>query len=186
MATPVGHSLAGLAVSRFAPSTTPRQGWGFTFLCIFMANLPDLDFFPGLLVGRPALYHQGITHSLFAAVVASAVATMIFRTEGRATVFAVCLAAYATHLLLDLFGPDARYPYGIPLLWPLSDRAFLAPVQILMGVHHSGATSEPTSTWLRNLLHVRNVLAIALEIAVVAPLLLAAELVARRRRRSGT
>ena len=36
-------------------------------------NAPDLDFIPGLILGRPNLYHHGISHSLGAAVIFSCI-----------------------------------------------------------------------------------------------------------------
>ena len=82
-----------------------------------MANAPDLDFLPGILIGQPALYHQGLTHSLGFAVMASLGIAGIFSFKKKmfSVVFKVCFLSYASHLVIDIFGPDGRLPYGVPL-----------------------------------------------------------------------
>jgi membrane-bound metal-dependent hydrolase YbcI (DUF457 family) len=169
MATPIGHSLAGLTAMALAPRRDRRP---LFVLALVMANLPDLDFLPGLLVGRPALHHQGISHSLGVAAAASLVAALVLRQRGIALGVAgrVALVAYTSHLALDLVGPDSRPPIGIPLLWPLSDAAVISPVTILAGFRHAGRTDASIADWLGGMLDVRNVGAVALEAVLLAPL----------------
>jgi inner membrane protein len=169
MASPIGHSLAGYAVAR--QGVDRREQLGLVLLCIVMANAPDLDVLPGLLVGTPALYHQGISHSLGAGLIVSAAVALLYRWRGQsfALVFACCLSAYSSHLLLDFFCRDGRPPYGIPLLWPLSGQTFLSPVPLLFGFHHTSETSATVGTWLAGIFDIRNLAEIALEIALIAP-----------------
>jgi inner membrane protein len=169
VATPIGHSLAGLAALTAAPRHPVRP---LLLLAVVMANAPDLDFLPGILVGRPTLYHQGISHSLTAAALASFAGGIALHHLGLPFGVAarVGLVAYASHLALDLVGPDARLPFGIPLFWPLSDTHFLSPVTLLPGVHHAAHTESDISEWLTGMLVTRNLGAMALEVGLFGPI----------------
>jgi len=173
MATPVGHVLAGCAVGWVGASGERRHHRPLLVTCGLLAVAPDLDFLPGVLLGQPALYHQGPSHSVAAALAASVVAALAFRAAGSRPRCAapIFFAAYVSHLVLDLFGPDERAPYGIPLLWPFSDQAFLAPVTLLRGVDHAESTSTGTAAWLERVVSLQNLEAVALEALWVAPLI---------------
>lgn len=172
MATPIGHSLAGYVIYHFSCGLPQTRGrLGLVLLCIVMANAPDLDFIPGLLMDRPALYHQGITHSLGFALVVSLGTAAVYRTRTKSfpAMFVLCFVSYLSHLVLDLFGPDGRLPYGIPLFWPISGERFISPVQVFLGFHHVGATSASRLEWIEGILDVYNLGAISLEIVLIAP-----------------
>lgn len=184
MATPVGHLLAGRIVYRLMDAKKPLQGVpGLGWWCAFAAVAADLDFIPGILLGRPALYHQGASHSFAAALLTSGLLAMAM-TRGRRELWFPWLAlflAYSSHLALDLLGPDLRPPYGVPLAWPFSSETFLSPVTLLPGVRHAGQTDAATGDWLARTLHFRNMVAVLWELAVLAPLAILVELLARRR-----
>jgi len=167
MATPLGHSLAGYAVA----SRSGTSGYYFIGLCVLMANAPDLDFLPGLLTGAPALYHQGITHSIVFGCVVSLVAAAVHAYGGWPflRIFYLCSFSYLSHLLMVYFGPDGRPPYGIPLLWPMSDIYFISPVPLFLGMHHAGSAHASIQDWIRGVLDLRNFGAVALEIVLIAP-----------------
>ena len=171
MATPIGHSLAGLAVYSVAPDINRHSRLKLMLLCITMAVFPDLDLLPGLLQGQPVLYHGSISHSLGFALGVSLVIALIFHFQGSAfgPIFKLCLIAYVSHLVLDFFGPDGRAPYGIPLFWPLSSAHFLSPIPLLLGARHVGSTTASTMAFLRGVLSFYNVAAMTLEIVIVAP-----------------
>jgi inner membrane protein len=173
MATLVGHTLAGYAVYNFTKAAQGRDDLSLTLVCVFMATAPDLDFLPGLLVGKPALYHQGITHSLGAATLVSLGAAGVWALRSRSfpAVFSCCFIAYLSHLILDFLGPDKRPPYGIPLLWPISEEYFISPVPIFLGVRHAATATTSTQEWVLGLLHLHNLAAIAWETIVVLPLI---------------
>ena len=182
MASPVGHALAGYAIGRIGepPRAAIPLRWA---ACTALAMAPDLDFVPGILAEKPALYHQGVSHSLVAALGVSLVAALAL-ARGRALprVWLVCFAAYASHCLLDLLGSDARAPIGMPLLWPFDDTSYLSPWTLLPGIQHAEEASTATREWLSSIASWYNVKAIMIEVAVVAPLVAIAEL---RRRRAG-
>ena len=91
-------------------------------------------------------------------------------------------AAFCSHLAIDSLGPDERLPIGMPLLWPLSDATWLAPVTLLPGVHHSLSGSEASREWLALVFSWINVRAVLVELLLVGPLLILAEALRRRRR----
>jgi len=168
MASPVGHGLLGYAVYRVTGSAKRQDRRNLLGLCVLLAIAPDFDFLPGILVGQPALYHQGLSHSLgFAVVVSFGVAVAYSLQWGSLWAdWGRFFLAYASHLVMDLFGPDARPPLGIPLFWPLSDVPYLAPLQIFWGVRHAKSTSTATGEWISALLSLHNLAAIGIEILV--------------------
>lgn len=177
MATPIGHALGGYVAYKVGISSTEKPSCHLLSLCLFLAVLPDLDFIPGLFIGKPATFHQGITHSLGAAVVLSVVAAFLYSKittpPGRfLKVWGVCCLAYGSHLVIDVFGPDGRPPYGIPIFWPFSETSYLAPVQIFWGVRHASSTSNTTGEWFWNIFDLYNVGAIGVEIVVISPMIL--------------
>jgi membrane-bound metal-dependent hydrolase YbcI (DUF457 family) len=182
VATPVGHVLAGLAAGCALTPRRERLAAPLLGTCAALALAPDLDFLPGLLEGQPAAYHQGVSHSLLAAALASGLAALALGAarRGRRWVAAPLLGAYVSHLVVDFFGPDGRPPYGMPFLWPVSDQAFLAPVTLLRGVEHAETASTPTVVWLSTVFAPPNLAAIGLEVLWLAPLA-ALALVLRRR-----
>jgi inner membrane protein len=151
-------------------------------LCMAAAVMPDLDFLPGLILGQPALYHQGISHSIgFAIGVGLSMAwTCCFRGQSFLLVWGLFSLAYCSHLILDLFGPDLRPPYGIPLLWPISNHYYLASVSVFLGVRHADVTSATNTEWLSAILDVHNLTAIAFEVGIVLPLILVVRLIKTR------
>ena len=186
MATPLGHAFAAYGVWQLSPPRDRRREAAGIAVCTLLALAPDFDFLPGLLVGKPGLYHQGISHSLGFLLLAGLLGALIFPWVAPTFVRRLGLLGlpYGSHLAMDLFGPDRRPPIGIPVLWPLSSEPFLSPWPLLMGVHHSSRSVTRTPEWLDNVLSLHNALAVGVELLVVAPFVLLA--LWYRRRRAGT
>jgi membrane-bound metal-dependent hydrolase YbcI (DUF457 family) len=114
MALPVGHSLVGLAIAR---KTNIHP-----IFAVILANLPDIDFSFGLILGGGALaYHRGITHTPgFAAVIASMyfVYGKLFRVKNlEQKTFGVFMIVLS-HVIID-FDPLAEYmPYKFDVTLP--------------------------------------------------------------------
>jgi inner membrane protein len=182
--TPFGHSLAGCAVYNFAVGAKDRNRLNLIFLCIFMATAADLDFLPGILIGRPALYHHGITHSLGFTLMASLVVAGIYRFRGASfsAIFNLCFFSYLSHLVIDFFGHSNpyRHPPGIPLFWPITKENFVSPVQLFLGVHHEGSPSASTLEWIKSMIDPYNVAAIALEMVLIMPFIFLGQLYRKR------
>ena len=169
-------------MSSFGKAPSVKDQIVLSVAITFAATAPDLDVVPGLLIGKPALYHSWISHSFaFALLVSMAIAGLLkTRGFGFVPVFVMSLIAYSSHLGMDLLGPDAREPIGIPLFWPVIDETYLSPITPLMGVKHATSTSTGTVEWIANLISLRNVIAILIETAVTTPILIIGILLNRR------
>lgn len=133
MPSPIGHSLAGLAVgwlaepapastgNRLRDTLTPVVLW-----CAFVAAIPDAD----LLIPH---FHRTATHSVTATVLLLIMVTAVTGkvTRHPAWRFALALtAAHATHLLLDWLGTDRFPPPGLQMLWPFSTHFFYSGIDL--------------------------------------------------------
>jgi len=155
--SPIGHALAGYLIGRVMPYSRRRPVWTIVAVCSVLAVIPDLDFLPGLLHGQPALYHQGISHSLGCAIFVSVLAALLYgRGRAATTLGGVFFLAYGSHLIMDMLGPDSRPPYGIPLFWPLSDQYYIAPFQVFRGFRHVATTSDSTTDWVSHIMQPYN------------------------------
>jgi membrane-bound metal-dependent hydrolase YbcI (DUF457 family) len=132
MALCLAHATAGyLGYEAVRPAGAHRPA--LLAAAVVLANGPDVDFLPGLLVGEPAAFHRGVTHTLAAVVVVAAVAVLaarlVPRWRGRWR-FAVLWtgALWASHLVIDYFTTCAVPPHGGRFLWPLSSAYWIAPV----------------------------------------------------------
>lgn len=119
----------GAALLLYAPvgfvllSTDPVAAFAAGVAVLALARVPDYDLYV------PWTRHRGPTHSLLFVVLfaggLAGLALAVTRHLGLEPFPAVHLAAVvgvvavASHLLAD-----ALTPYGVPLLWPLSDRRF--------------------------------------------------------------
>jgi inner membrane protein len=175
MASPVGHTLAGLAIflQRFDGKSPFRPA---VVAAVLLANLPDLDFlFSWMISGDPNLYHQAFTHSLFFIVmIAGALAATWRSMSGYFNSFIFYLMCLGSHLLLDFFtGPSlGATSYGIPLLSPLTMERFRSPVTLLVGPKHQD---------LDQLLSLHNGGWALYEAALLMPILILAAMLKRPR-----
>jgi inner membrane protein len=146
-----------------------------------LSNLPDIDFLPGMLQGRPNLFHHGIFHSLGAALFVAALGAAIFYpSRKRFWAYAAWIfLVFYSHLLLDFFSQDARPPYGLPLFWPFSSRYFIAARPFFINIVRSNSTED----FFISLFNRHNLGAALRETMVLGGLALAAALMRRRFRR---
>jgi len=134
MASPVAHSLIGLAIGliRFLPRHRQwgelpgrlRALWRPLLGCILLANAPDLDYFFGFSRGNGNYYHQTVTHTLvWICVMALAIWAYGRLRERRAPWLSLglLLALLGSHLLADWLTVDRSPPVGLMLAWPFSD-----------------------------------------------------------------
>ncbi len=59
----------------------------------------------------------------------------------RARAAAIFLV-FGSHLLLDFFAWDFVAPYGLPLLWPLANRYFIAAQPVFINISRSGRSDD--------------------------------------------
>ncbi len=183
MPLPISHSLAGAAVYTAFDQDGGSGGWRRLVIAISVANAPDLDLLPGLLIGDPNRFHRGASHSLITALgVGLLFGWLAWLTRGwewrlrghrlrgpyqTAFIVAVLLAS---HVLLDAFTTDPSPPAGEQMLWPLSD----AWVQLYPLFDRADKVSGPASAseFVRSLLSMHNARAMGRELVLVGPFLL--------------
>lgn len=174
MASPVGHSLIAVSIVMVWSARFPRHrtiswfrkhAW-ILFAAVVLANVPDLDYVPGMVIGDLNAFHYGFTHSLgfiLAFWVLLMLAGRLCRLDIRR--WAVLAAALLlSHLLVDIVTADGRGPYGIMLFWPLSEIRIHSPVTLFP--MYSKAQMGDLWQW-------RNLGSLLQEVAVSGSLLLA-------------
>lgn len=186
--TPLGHSLGGYAVYNFSSvASTNNNRVKLAFLCIFMANSPDLDFLPGILIGRPALYHHQTTHSLGFALIASLVISAFFsiRTKPFSQVFSLCFISYLSHIVIDLFESSGHLGHrgGMPLFWLVSTDKFSSPTTLYLAFHYERLASASIIEWIKSMFDLYNFSAIMHEVVLILPFIFLGQLYRRRYRR---
>ncbi len=148
-----------------------RFSWRLLLLLVILANLPDADFLPGLLVGNANQWHHHyFSHSLGAAIVVG-VLTAFFYTKGADRKFGLyCglfFGAYFSHLVLDYVTTDTSEPFGLPMFWPLTSEYYYSPITVFMSVHKIGASDQ----FFKSLLVIHNVWVLLWEAVVFVPIL---------------
>ena len=130
MALCCSHTAAGYVAYEAVRPPGPHRP-GLLVTAVALANAPDVDFLPGILVGHPGAFHRGVTHTLAAAIVVALAAWLVGRLRDPGWSPRVALwagAIYVSHLLVDYFTVDSRGPGGGRFLWPLSDAYWISPV----------------------------------------------------------
>ncbi len=179
MPSPIAHSLMGYLIYRVTTKTFKWRKRYIVLLYIFLANIPDLDFIPGLFVGSASRYHHGISHSIgfalifaFGCYVIQAILKQAYIK--RSVVIVFCL--YFSHIVLDYLtkAPTNLYgdPVGEKLLWPFSNLYYIAHFAFFPIIHFNGTSLE----FLLSLLSMQNLIAMGVEFAILSPVIVAVEL----------
>lgn len=184
MPSPVGHTLIGLALACAwrLPRSRPGELWaaagrerGALFGAVVLANLPDVDYLPGIALGEINRFHHTVTHSLLFVAVAAVAAVALGRgVERSLRAWGWCFALGLSHLLADLVSADTSEPHGIMPWWPFSSTYMISPVSLFWHLRKR--------EWA-DFLQWHNVQAVAVEVAWCLPLLV---LVLAWKRRAGT
>ena len=176
MPSPVAHSLIGLAVAAQCGvrpgswreiKSQARALMPVLFSGVALANLPDLDYLPGIIGGDLNAYHHLYTHSVGWVGLASLsfwCIWKIIRPSAGLREFAFVAIAAGSHLLADWLTADARPPYGIMLWWPFERGFHLCPLSLFDRLHKRD--------W-SELLQWHNAWAVLRETVICLPLLLA-------------
>ena len=126
MPSPLGHSLAGLAIGWAATdrSLEPRASrWAaFVLVSAFVAAAPDLDL---LYPASHRLYTHGVGATLVVMIITGMVTRQVTGRINWRLVLALG-AAHASHIVLDWMGTDRFPPPGIRALWPFSNQYYLS------------------------------------------------------------
>lgn len=181
MASPIGHTLIGLALAETRDPSRSASRWWWYAVATVSVNFADFDFLPGLLVGDINRFHRSITHSLLAALIFGLAVLLLARLLRAPAVRAGLIAAglYTTHLLLDFLSGNPSEASGQPFLWPFLSEDVMSPWSPLAGVFH-GVPGDGVWQFLQTLLSWHNLEVIVIELLVFAPFFL----VARRLRRA--
>lgn len=177
MALPVAHSCFGLALGilRFVPKCGSMQAalrlaWarrGELFLCILIANAPDIDFFFGVLTGEFNRFHQAGTHTLagilFIALGFWLYAKYVLKNHSFTLWFIFLLLA--SHLVIDVFTADTRRPIGLMLGWPFSAKYWHSAVSLF---------PAPAKKNMADIFCLRNLRNVGREFLISLPLVAAA------------
>lgn len=184
MPLPLGHSLAGYSIYCMLSKERGAKSWQTALLLITAANLPDIDFLPGFLLGNPNALHQTYTHTPAAALLVGLFGAAICGRKGGRFLqsFTMISLAYLSHILLDYFNQDLRPPAGVMLFWPFSDTYYTSPWSFFVPIHKS----SDSSTFFYSLWHVRNLQALVRELLVLGPVAGLCAYVAWQRSKAGS
>src|SRR2546422_11096315 len=82
MALALAHTTAGcLGYEAIRPPGPHRPV--LLLAALALANGPDLDFLPGLVMGHAGAYHRGMTHTLAAVLAVGAAVALVVGAAGR-------------------------------------------------------------------------------------------------------
>ncbi len=182
MPLPVAYALLGAAVCVAADRDGASAARGRIVAAVVLVNGADLDFLPGLLVGDPHRFHRMQMHSLGWAILMALIAGVLVHRSwsrpwplrpgwptGAAGSALIVGILWATHALLDSLNADYSDPVGVMLFWPVS-RAWIPSLPLFYNVEKvAGAAS--LLDFGRSLLTWHNFQAMALELAVIGPVL---------------
>ncbi len=119
MPLPLGHTAIGLATFKTMDHTASRgSNWKLLVWLTLLANLPDIDVIPGLLLqGNGNLFHRGPTHSLLVALASGWLASWVWRFSRHIPrlAFRTCFMIVFSHVLADMLFTAAP----VSLFWPL-------------------------------------------------------------------
>lgn len=173
MPSPLAHALAGFITHVATAPAGEIANRRRALVTVGAAMAPDLDFGWRLVDGMN--HHQEQGHSVgvglavAALVAAVASAARVPRPIGLG---AAALLGWCSHLFLDFLSIDNSPPIGLLALWPLSTGHFKSPWPLFLDIGR-------TLNW-RTVRH--DAIAIAWELAVLCPLLIAAWRTRNRRR----
>jgi len=169
MPSPVAHSLVGYCIYQLTPGAKRRHQWSLLALYLVLANVPDLDFIPGLLVGDAGRYHHGLMHSIgFAALFGLGFSVLLYLYKQAASRrnFTIFFSLYFSHVILDYFSLDSSAPFGVPLFWPLSSKYYIASQALFSDIQR---VSSPTSMFISSIFSLHNFWSVCVELVVLFP-----------------
>lgn len=167
MPSPVGHTIAGfcgyILALNYVSKSQQRQ---LLLSSVLIANLPDLDMIPGLLLlGNPGAFHRQATHSFIVAALIGIAVAFLFKNSKKWWLFWIT-GLYASHIFLDILVADIIPPSGVQALWPLSQEYFVSPITIF----GSFSYFNPDLGIVRTLLSPQNLVTVLQEIVLIIPL----------------
>lgn len=168
MPMPIAHSAAGfagyLALHDKKSAAPIKQELFLLGLCLFLANLPDLDFIPGFIYGEPGKFHHGPSHSIFISLLITLICYRLLKNRLKSIAkkrFFVCfLLALFSHPLLDFLSEDTSIPFGVPLFWPLDCNYYISSLPFFQDVQR---IDYSVASFFPSLLNANNGLGVIVE-----------------------
>jgi hypothetical protein len=171
----------GYALSEATKVRLAKKTWLNVFFFVVLANLPDIDFLPGFLLGQPNRYHHHFVHSLSFALFAGLAGGLIFWRRYRKGAetnhtneeagsyrfwpyFLTISGIVFSHCVLDLFTEDFSPPYGMLLFWPVDASYYDVSWDIFAAVHKS----NDSATFIASLFNWHNFKVILREFLILA------------------
>ena len=138
------------------------------FICILIANAPDIDLLFGLFIGSLNRYHHLVTHTLGWTLLTAFCIWLYgkFTLKNRPVfAFWFVFLLVASHLIIDVFTSDTKKPIGIMLAWLFSERYW-----------HSGISvfPAPEKKTFADVFSLHNLKNAGWELMITLPLVLAA------------
>jgi len=148
---------------------TQRQQLPLLLGSVVLANLPDMDILPGLVLGDPRSFHHQGMHSLLAvALCGLAIALVAGRRKLNKLRWGIWAAGlYGSHIFMDLLVNDPKPPFGAQVLWPFSQNYFISPVTPFASFEYF----HTTKGMLYSLFSPHNLTTVLREILLLAPLI---------------
>jgi inner membrane protein len=145
MPLPIAHSAAGLAsylaFENKDSKSTKKEELYLLGTCLLLANLPDLDFLPGFIIGNIGEYHHGLSHSLIVSFSLALIFyfTLIHYLKGisKNRILGCCIISALSHPILDYFSKDSSLPYGVPLFWPFQANHYISTIPLFTDVQRN-------------------------------------------------
>ena len=184
MPLPLAHTVVGYSVAAATGVRFRRDTRTALLFSVVVANLPDIDYLPGVLNDTPVLYHRTAMHTLFAAALcALVVAAIVTRFRGRfSEILLLAFLVYTSHLVADMIDWGGGNG-GVPILWPASTAYYTI---VTPWTHTSGGALDfkrgaDTTRWVHSFAALGFLRALVLQALVFAPLLLPAWWIRSRR-----
>ena len=188
MPFPLGHAIVGYSFAAASGIRFRRDLWTAVLFSLVVANLPDIDFLPGVLRDTPALYHRTVTHTLLGAIVCAVIiATLLTRFRGRfGQIALISFLVYASHLLADMIDLGGGN-IGVRLFWPITDSSYriLTPYSDLARSPFAFDRGHGTSGFTQSLLSWPFLRVMLLQALLFLPLVPLGQLIRRWRSRDG-
>jgi inner membrane protein len=182
MPLPIAHSLMGYAIAKAAKVRLVRKTWLNVVVYAALANLPDIDFLPGFLMGEPNRYHHFLVHSISFALCIGLIGGMIVWRRGRKSAnpnlghegdgglgfwpyFLTISLVVFSHCFLDLLTEDSTPPHGMVLLWPFDMQYYDMDWDLFKAVHKSNTSA----TFFQSLLAWYNFEVVLWELLIMLP-----------------
>ena len=179
MASPVGHSLCGYLIFTSTQEKGKKINWTELLIFVVIANLADIDYLFGFVVGRPNVYHHQFTHSITMAVIVAAIAALIFQYKNPKNflrLFIIFFLLYSSHIFIDFFTKDTSFQYGEQLLWPFSNNYYLSSISIFRDVHKAQTSVE----FFPALFSYYNFITVLTETVIISPFIFIVRLIKRK------